>query len=337
MTQKQPLILMMQAGGHAARIIGFEKGIVYVDGALPITPADGEGQLSWRQGALGAAIDVALAPADSGIIAGRPGIGYRVLGPRNALTVLGKMALAQGMDRWRHLLALDIPPRPRPEAPVARTSLRLVAGFAAATLLFGAITLVELHQRMFTFDAEIARVAAAGAIVRADKAGRVVYLTENAQVTAGEPVAGVRTRSGYEQPFVTPVSGKVTGVLVHTGDSVTVGEPVLIVSPPGERPTVLARIATADAVRLARGFTAQVTYGDGVTETLPVGPDDVVPLGASGGSSRVDVRLHPAADLTDRVGEPVHVRFVAAAEAETAGATLSDLARAVALAGDVAP
>jgi hypothetical protein len=207
-----------------------------------------------------------------------------------------------------------------------------VAAFAAATLAFGAITVMEIHARLFTFDAEIARVAAAGTVVRAEKAGRVVFLTDNREVEAGEPVAGVRTRSGVEQPFVAPVSGRVTGVMVHAGEQVSAGEPVLIVSPPGERPTVLARVATADAVRIAGGVEAEVTYGDGTRERIAVRPDDVLPLGTTGGSARVDVRLRPAADLTDRVGEPVKVRFLASPLAIASGAALADVGRTVAFA-----
>jgi hypothetical protein len=244
------------------------------------------------------------------------------------------MALGQGLDRWRHLLALDLPPRERTEPPVARTGRKLIAAFAASTLAFGALVVHEVHARLFTFDAEIARVAAAGTVVRAEKAGRVVFLTESGDVAAGEPVAGVRTRSGSEQPFISPVAGRVTGVMVHAGDRVAAGEPVLIVSPPGERPTVLARVATADAVRLARGYEAEVTYGDGTSERLAVGPDDVVPLGSAGGSARVDVRLRPTADLTDRVGEPVKVRFLASPMTIASGGVLTDIGRVVAFAGE---
>ncbi len=306
--REDPIRLVALGGGAEARIVGFGRGSVFLETALPLAP-DGAARLGFRQGAVGADIDVVLAPMEHAE-PGRAGVGYRVVAPRNAITVLGGLSVGRGRERFRPALGLEAEAAPR-RRPPARRDRRLVAVFAAASIAFGAISLGALEARLLGFPADIARVAAGGEVVLADKSGRIVFITGRQDVEAGEPVAGVRTRSGYEQPFLAPVAGRVAAVLVRGGDNVASGDPVMIVSPAGEPVHVLARIRTDDAVRLAGGFVAEMTFADGSVRRAAVGPEDVLPVKAGGSSARVDVRIEAGDGLEPRIGEPVRVRFAA--------------------------
>ncbi|HUG61829.1 MAG TPA: HlyD family efflux transporter periplasmic adaptor subunit [Methylomirabilota bacterium] len=308
MSVSNSIELTIEAGGRRGTIVGFEYGAVFLNCDLGLSNAPIEGTVRMTDGPLGADMAVTLVRAAE-TCERRGAYGYRIVAPAQALATVARMGRETGKDRFRHVLAMPRPVRRVRTATIATSRTRRTGGFVAATLVLGVVVSMQLHQRLFTFAADTARIVVDGRALLAEKAGRIVFVTDRAEVQAGEPVVGVRTGSGYEQPFTAPVAGRVAEVLVRPGDRVALGEPVMVVNPAGALVYVLARIRTADAVRLAYGYEAEITFADGSRARAPVGPADIVPLRGVGGTARVDVRIEVAEDLAARLGEPATVRF----------------------------
>lgn len=329
MTETEKPVLTLQCGDRRARIIGAEGGIVFVREDITGKERRFAGKLLLTDGPIGAAT-VVIAERVPTATPDPERVGIRIVAPANALQVLARIAKDQGKQRFRHALALDRLPNRRGhqnKAVVQKKAMKkLNVAFIAATVALTIIVGLELKHRLFTFPAEMARVAAGGEVVSAEKAGRVVFLTDKTDVRAGEPVFGVRTNSGYEVATAAPIGGEVSQVLVRAGEKVRPGQPVLVVSPPDARPYVVANVRTVDAVKIARGVTATITYPDGSSETVPVNVADVQPV-FDAGPTRVAVRIETSRDLVGEIGRSVGVRFQIAPRVEATESTnVADLA-----------
>jgi hypothetical protein len=177
------------------------------------------------------------------------------------------------------------------------------------TLVFGVTIAVESYIRFLTVNADVARVTTGGEVIRAEKSGRLIYLTNRQTVQAGEPVFGVQTGSGFELASQSPLTGSVAQRLARPGDKIRPGQAVMVVTPPEARPYILVSLGIKNAVKVARGARARITYADGARETVPVGFGNVLPPGEGSADLRVLLRIETVRDLHTEVGSAVSVRF----------------------------
>ncbi|WP_181702176.1 HlyD family efflux transporter periplasmic adaptor subunit [Chthonobacter albigriseus] len=328
-------VLTIQAGDRRARIIGSEGGIVFIREEIGTPTGRFGAKLLMSDGPVGAALSCIVERVAGSDAPER--FGYRVIAPANALQVIARIARDEGRRRFRHALALERLPNRRTSRHVVqkRKSRRLNVGFMVATVVLAFVVGFELNSRLFTFTADVARVAAGGEVVKAEKGGRVVFLTDKRDVQAGEPVFGVQTGSGYELASAAPIGGTVSQVLVRAGEKVRPGQPVLVVTPPDAHPFVIASVRTSDAVRVAQGVRAELRFADGSQEVVDVGAASIQPVAEATETSRVSVRIDTTRDLTSQIGQAVAVRFEVAPPTE-AGGPKSDLASSTELASAAA-
>ncbi len=279
------------------------------DGTAPV--GKGAARIAMADGPIGTTI-AAVVERETVDHSGDGRAMFRVVAPANTLATLALIAQGEGKQRFRHILDLEPLPLPTRD-PAGRTKTRrdrgMIAGLAALTLVFGVTIAVESYIRFLTVNADVARVTTGGEVIRAEKSGRLIYLTNRQTVQAGEPVFGVQTGSGFELASQSPLTGSVAQRLARPGDKIRPGQAVMVVTPPEARPYILVSLGIKNAVKVARGARARITYADGARETVPVGFGNVLPPGEGSADLRVLLRIETVRDLHTEVGSAVSVRF----------------------------
>lgn len=183
------------------------------------------------------------------------------------------------------------------------------AVLATACLVVGAY----VSQRVLSslqLPANSAFVTARTEALVAPATGSIAFLSEAAEVTAGEPVVGIETRGGASVTTDAPRTGAVIARHVRFRDTVRRGDPIMSVAEGGASPFVLAFVDGRDLLRLSAGSSAVVTLPDGKQVEVPVGAENIYSsLANVDGTAQIGLRLSVPGLNPVAIGRLVNVRF----------------------------
>ncbi|MEN0088205.1 MAG: hypothetical protein AAF737_07205, partial [Pseudomonadota bacterium] len=162
-------------------------------------------------------------------------------------------------------------------------------------------------------DIELAFVGPSGKVVASPYSGVIELLRSSEAVRSGEPVVGLRTRTGREFFLEAQHNGMTSSAGVQVGDFVRQGQPLLVLS--GSNSGSIARIffkPNEAGKLLALGFVDLRLSADHSFRRFKVKANDLKPgaghLRASNGQGLSELALRLPWSFSNAIGQPLEVR-----------------------------